>query len=667
MASKNGADFSYDLSHAHAVSSYDGNSYTYDANGNQVLRELGDENLTLVYDAENRLIEVTSDQPFTPEEINWAGQERQAAETETATSTVTETPTPTPTETLPVEEIESLVPTETATPELPVPTATPTITETPTETQEPIPTETPTPEFTSEEISVLDGSVVEVSYHNLNVEPQEETETETPTATDEPTNTEEPTQTETPTETPEYTPTDTSTPEYTETLTETLEFTETPTETETPTVEPTPAGAPEPNGTALYFYDGNGTMVKSIIGDVVTYYPSDGYQIKTDGEHLNERKYYAFGTTTVAMRENDEALTWLLTDQINSATAGGDTTVTASEDGTLVSEIKYTAFGEVRSVNGVMVTDNRYTGQREEVEIGLYYYVARFYDPEIAHFIQADVLIPNLGRITSYDRYAYVVNNPLIYADPTGLMNSRESPLFPVQTDGKLKTSSLPYSPSPQIPARNENSPAIIFTGDKAWTKEEVKGIKNETNLLGIRFSAIISESLFMLDFNRDRRISPSQALLIAFGGQIEFFRSSEARTWVGWGGDHKVTIYDLITDTGNIISDYIADNPLLTGHELGHVLKVAIGWIPSMPGNLSRPGISNGPENDRFYGFAGGLNHWQFAVTYIDQGSEIFADMMVGYIHNTFANTDRGKARYEYMVESLTVMLTYQLIRYYR
>ena len=93
MASKNGADFSYDLSHAHAVSSYDGNSYTYDANGNQVLRELDGENLTLVYDAENRLIEVTSDQPFTPEEINWAGQERQAAETETATPTVTETPT----------------------------------------------------------------------------------------------------------------------------------------------------------------------------------------------------------------------------------------------------------------------------------------------------------------------------------------------------------------------------------------------------------------------------------------------------------------------------------------------------------------------------------------------------------------------------------------------
>ena len=47
------------------------------------------------------------------------------------------------------------------------------------------------------------------------------------------------------------------------------------------------------------------------------------------------------------------------------------TTVKASEDGTLVSEIKYTAFGEVRSLNGVLVTDNRYTSQREDSYINM--------------------------------------------------------------------------------------------------------------------------------------------------------------------------------------------------------------------------------------------------------------------------------------------------------
>jgi hypothetical protein len=50
-----------------------------------------------------------------------------------------------------------------------------------------------------------------------------------------------------------------------------------------------------------YKYDGNGTMTRSIIGDITTYYPSGVYQVKTDSTHWNVRKYYSFGASTVAM------------------------------------------------------------------------------------------------------------------------------------------------------------------------------------------------------------------------------------------------------------------------------------------------------------------------------------------------------------------------------
>ena len=53
-------------------------------------------------------------------------------------------------------------------------------------------------------------------------------------------------------------------------------------------------------------------------------------------------------------------------------------------------------------------------------EIGLYYYVARFYDPVIAHFTQADSIVPQPGMSVAYDRYAYGLNNPSRYTDPTG-------------------------------------------------------------------------------------------------------------------------------------------------------------------------------------------------------------------------------------------------------
>ena len=104
-------------------------------------------------------------------------------------------------------------------------------------------------------------------------------------------------------------------------------------------------------------------MVKSMINDVVTHYASGAYQYKTDDINENTRKYYTFGIatagcTTVAMRENG-VVTWQMNDLINSATAGGDTTVTSTENGTQASEIRYTAFGETRWVDGVTITDNK--------------------------------------------------------------------------------------------------------------------------------------------------------------------------------------------------------------------------------------------------------------------------------------------------------------------
>jgi len=40
--------------------------------------------------------------------------------------------------------------------------------------------------------------------------------------------------------------------------------------------------------------------------------------------------------------------------------------------------------------------------------------------PEIGQFISPDTLVPNPGDVQSFDRYAYVNNNPLRYIDPTG-------------------------------------------------------------------------------------------------------------------------------------------------------------------------------------------------------------------------------------------------------
>ena len=64
------------------------------------------------------------------------------------------------------------------------------------------------------------------------------------------------------------------------------------------------------------------------------------------------------------------------------------------------------------------MTDYGYTGQMQVDDI--YYYNARWYDPVIGRFMQADTLVPSHQGTQGFDRYAYVNNNPMRYIDPTG-------------------------------------------------------------------------------------------------------------------------------------------------------------------------------------------------------------------------------------------------------
>ena len=67
-------------------------------------------------------------------------------------------------------------------------------------------------------------------------------------------------------------------------------------------------------------------------------------------------------------------------------------------------------------------------------DIGLMFYNARWprslrpraakrregYDPELGRFAQADTIVPGAGNPAAYDRYAYVLNNPIKFNDPSG-------------------------------------------------------------------------------------------------------------------------------------------------------------------------------------------------------------------------------------------------------
>ncbi len=185
------------------------------------------------------------------------------------------------------------------------------------------------------------------------------------------------------------------------------------------------------NGAAIaqFTYDGDGKRVMSEMGAETILFFGAHYEVK-NGNQITQ--YYMAGATRIAMRTytipyNNMTLTYLMGDHL------GSTSLAVNASTGAVIETRYKAWGEVRytTPNLTLPTRNTYTGQYSYVSddatdlgssgFGLMFYNARWYDPYITHFTQADTIIPESTQGTqAWDRYAGMNNNPIRYNDPTG-------------------------------------------------------------------------------------------------------------------------------------------------------------------------------------------------------------------------------------------------------
>ncbi len=131
------------------------------------------------------------------------------------------------------------------------------------------------------------------------------------------------------------------------------------------------------------------------------------------------RNYIFIGSQRIAVREYTAAASsvyFLFGDHL------GSTSVVTDSVGSFRSRFLYKAWGELRYTTGEYSVRYKFTAQREEATLGLYDYRARFYDPLLGRFIQPDSIVPDPYNHLDGDRYSYVRNNPVRYADPTGHM-----------------------------------------------------------------------------------------------------------------------------------------------------------------------------------------------------------------------------------------------------
>ena len=100
--------------------------------------------------------------------------------------------------------------------------------------------------------------------------------------------------------------------------------------------------------------------------------------------------------------------------------------------GSVVVQYYYDAWGNHKVVdeNGDEITSSthignlnpfRYRGYYYDVETGLYFLQTRYYDPEVGRFLNRDsVQYADPETINGLNLYAYCLNNPVEYVDPTG-------------------------------------------------------------------------------------------------------------------------------------------------------------------------------------------------------------------------------------------------------
>jgi len=211
-----------------------------------------------------------------------------------------------------------------------------------------------------------------------------------------------------------------------------------------------------------YTYNGDGLQVAKSVQGVTTRYLYDGVEIVaelSDAGAVTTSYVHGPGIDELlAVRDHasGQAL-YPLTDHLGSAIGLTDAA------GAVQATFSYAAFGATRSNTGFAGTRFGFTGRENDPESGLYHYRARAYDPAIGRFLQPDPLprtpadprMMGLGYVSrlaavghplpgggflpielpevgvdaqaaflssppGFNRYPYVLNNPLSYTDPTG-------------------------------------------------------------------------------------------------------------------------------------------------------------------------------------------------------------------------------------------------------
>lgn len=185
--------------------------------------------------------------------------------------------------------------------------------------------------------------------------------------------------------------------------------------------------------TATFVYGAEHQRLKQTLSTGTTLVYAEEIEKETSGSGTKIKTYLPgnLGYVEESSGEPTPQIRYFHTDHLGS--------VIAVTDGlrNVLDRLSYDVWGQRRNLSGADdatyalrgVQDRTgYTGQETLDELALVHMNGRVYDPLVGRFTSADPTVPDPTDAQQFNRYSYVLNNPLRYVDPTGFTTDTPSP-----------------------------------------------------------------------------------------------------------------------------------------------------------------------------------------------------------------------------------------------
>jgi RHS repeat-associated protein len=183
----------------------------------------------------------------------------------------------------------------------------------------------------------------------------------------------------------------------------------------------------------------------------------------------------------------------------------GSIVASTNQNLTVIERLAYEPFGKRRFANGqydqagtidAQSTNRGFTGHEHLDSLDFIHMNARVYDPDIGRFLSPDPTVPYTHNPQSFNRFSYVMNNPLNRYDPDGFADlSKQSVLDAIAQQaaakGNVTAGKAPNATTPAHEAITANNPADDGTGQSLGQQSNQAAANKGNAIAGLLAEAI--------------------------------------------------------------------------------------------------------------------------------------------------------------------------------